>query len=147
VGVITFQTTLSVQMKGDMQAQYGVPWREIDWYVAAEEPIPFTPPAGVRIGRIPENKKLAQLLEGGEIDALVTPRPPVATSAKAPRIRRLFDQVQEEERGYFRQHGFFPVMHVMALKEDSVRKYPWIPAAITEAFQKAYQICRTYYAD
>jgi 4,5-dihydroxyphthalate decarboxylase len=147
VGVITFQTTLSVQMKGDIQSEYGVPWREIDWYVAAEEPIQFTPPAGVNLRRIPANKKMVQLLEIGEIDALVTPRPPVPTSASAARIRRLFADPREEERRYFLKHGFFPVMHVVALKEDSVRKYPWIPAAVTEAFQRAQEICRSYYAD
>jgi 4,5-dihydroxyphthalate decarboxylase len=147
VGVITFQTTLSVQMKGDIQLEYGVPWREIDWYVAAEEPIKFTPPAGVNLRRIPENKKLVQLLENGDIDALVTPRPPAGTSAGNAKIRRLFTDSRDEERRYFLKHGFFPVMHVVTLKEDSVRKYPWIPAAFTEAFQKAQEICRTYYAD
>src|SRR5262249_30260636 len=134
-------------MKGDIQSEYGVPWRENDWDVGAEEPNQFPLPSGRRIRRIPENKKIAQLMEGGEIDALVTPRPPVATSASATKIRRLFADPREEERRYFRQHGFFPVMHVVALKEDSVRKYPWIPAAITEAFQKAHEICHTYYTD
>jgi 4,5-dihydroxyphthalate decarboxylase len=147
VGVITFQTTLSVQMKGDIQLEYGVPWREIDWYVAAEEPIKFTTPAGVNLRRIPENKKMVQLLENDDIDALVTPRPPAGTSAGNAKIRRLFTDSRDEERRYFLKHGFFPVMHVVALKEESVRKYPWIPAAFTEAFQKAQEICRAYYAD
>src|ERR1043166_9226536 len=40
-----------------------------------------------------------------------------------------------------------PAMHVMVLKADSVRKYPWIPRALTEAFKKAHEICRAYYAD
>ena len=147
VGVITFQTTLSVQAKGDLQSEYGVPWREIEWYVAAEEPIKFPPPEGVRLRRIPENTKIGQLLEQGEIDALVTPRPPAAAIASAARIRRLFADPRKEEQRYFRERGFFPVMHVVALKENSVRQYPWIPAAFTEAFQKAQEICRTYYAD
>jgi 4,5-dihydroxyphthalate decarboxylase len=147
VGVITFQTTLSVQAKGDLQSEYEVPWREIDWYVAAEEPIKFPPPEGVHLRQIPENKKISQLLENGEIDALVTPRPPVGTSANAAKIRRLFADARQEERRYLLKHCFFPVMHVVALKEDSVRKYPWIPAAFTEAFQKAQEICWTYYAD
>src|ERR1700752_4038005 len=55
VGVITFQTTLSVQMKGDLQSEYGVPWREIDWYVAADEPIAFADPGTVVLKRIPRD--------------------------------------------------------------------------------------------
>ena len=147
VGVISFQTTLSVQMKGDFQLEYEVPWRQIDWYVAAEEPIQFAPPAGVNISQIPGNKKMAQLLEEREIDAWVTPRPPMATNSSAAKIRRLFTDPREEERRYFGKHGYFPAMHVMALKEDSVRKYPWIPVALMEAFKKAHEICRSYYAD
>ncbi len=147
VGVITFQTTLSVQAKGDLQSEYGVPWREIEWYVASEEPIKFSPPERVHLRHIPQNKKLGQLLEQGEIDAVVTPRPPAGTIASAARIRRLFADPRKEEQRYFRERGFFPVMHVVALKENSVRQYPWIPTALTEAFQKAQEICRMYYAD
>ena len=34
VGLSTFQTTLSVLAKGDLQSEYGVPWRRIQWVVA-----------------------------------------------------------------------------------------------------------------
>ena len=48
VGVISLQTTLSVQATGDLQAEYGVPWREIEWHVAAQEPIEFAAPRSAR---------------------------------------------------------------------------------------------------
>jgi 4,5-dihydroxyphthalate decarboxylase len=34
VGLSTFQTTLSVLAKGDLQTEYNVPWRDIDWYIS-----------------------------------------------------------------------------------------------------------------
>ena len=41
VGLNTFQTTLSVLAKGDLQSEYDVPWRDIEWYVAREETVPL----------------------------------------------------------------------------------------------------------
>ena len=84
-----------------------LPWRKIDWYVAAKEPIKFVPPEGVNLRRIPENQKIAQMLENGEIDALVTPRPPMGTTTGAAKIRRLFIDSPDEERRYFLQAWFF----------------------------------------
>src|SRR5215470_14929259 len=49
VGLNTFQTTLSVLAKGDLQSEYGVPWRDIHWYVAREETVAFTHQEGVKI--------------------------------------------------------------------------------------------------
>jgi 4,5-dihydroxyphthalate decarboxylase len=63
VGVITFQTTLSVQAKGDLQTEYGVPWRDIQWHIAAEEPIEFIAPPGLVLHRIPEGRKLPEMSE------------------------------------------------------------------------------------
>src|ERR687887_1854846 len=47
VGLSTFQTTLSVLAKGDLQTEYGVQWRKIRWIVAKEETLPFRPQEGV----------------------------------------------------------------------------------------------------
>src|SRR3989442_2094373 len=43
VGLSTFQTTLSVLAKGDLQSEYNVPWRKINWIVSKEEAVPFRP--------------------------------------------------------------------------------------------------------
>jgi 4,5-dihydroxyphthalate decarboxylase len=147
VGVITFQTTLSVQARGDLQIEYGVPWREIEWYVAAKEPIEFAMQEALSIKHIPHGKKLGEMLESGLLDALITPRPPAPVSGHAATIRRLFPRARDEEFRYFRKHAFFPAMHVMALKESTVQKYPWIPAAFVQAFQQAHETCRSYYLD
>jgi len=47
VGLSTFQTTLSVLAKGDLQAEFGVPWRKIGWYISKEEAVPLKPIEGV----------------------------------------------------------------------------------------------------
>ena len=146
VGVITFQTTLSVQAKGDLKSEFGIPWRDLQWHVAAEEPIDFMPPPGLVLHRIPEGRKLGEMLESREIDALITPRPPTGTKGTA-KFRRLFADPRSEELRYFRDHGFFPMMHVIAFKEESMARHPWLANALTEAFCQAQEICQSYYAD
>src|SRR5215472_4925634 len=76
VGLSTFQTTLSVLAKGDLQSEYNVPWRKINWIVSKEEAIPFKPQAGVRVELAAAGKKMGPMLEQGEIAALMVPHPP-----------------------------------------------------------------------
>jgi len=147
VGVITFQTTLSVQAKGDLQTEYGVPWRKIEWYVAADEPIEFADPGTVVLKRIPQGKKLGEMLASKSLDAIITPRPPMLAAKTKSKFRRLFQKPRDEESCYFQKHGFFPAMHVIALKQETVQKFPWVAAALVQAFQQAHAICRSYYTD
>ena len=76
VGLSTFQTTLSVLAKGDLQSEYNIPWRKIDWVVSKEEAVPFKPQEGVHIELITPGKKIGAMLERGEISALMVPHPP-----------------------------------------------------------------------
>src|ERR1051325_4997 len=76
VGLSTFQTTLSVLAKGDLQSEYGVDWRKISWVVAKEETVAFEPMTGVDIRLAPAGQKIGALLAEGAIDALFMPHPP-----------------------------------------------------------------------
>ena len=49
VGLSTFQTTLSVLAKGDLQSEYDVPWRQIDWYISKDEAVPLKPMSSVKM--------------------------------------------------------------------------------------------------
>ena len=88
VGLSTFQTTLSVLAKGDLQSEYGVPWREIKWIVSKEEAVPFKPQESVHIELVAPGKKLGAMLEQGEISALMVPHPPEQVLRGSPKIRQ-----------------------------------------------------------
>lgn len=147
IGLNTFQTTLSVLAKGDLQSEYGVPWREIEWYVSAEEPIEFEPLQGVSIRPIPPGKKLGAMLEAGEIDAAFVPRIPDPVLRGSTRIRRLFHDSKDEERKYFQKSGFFPIMHVIVFRDEVLDAHPWTARAIMSSFQQAKDVARRYYED
>ena len=67
VGLRSFQTTLSVLAKGDLQRDYGVPLDQVNWVTSADEPVPFTPPPGVRIERAPRDPSIETMLVEGAI--------------------------------------------------------------------------------
>src|SRR5579884_1268399 len=147
VGLNTYQTTLSVLVKGDLQHEYGVPWREITWVVANAEAVPFEPPPGVRIERVPPGQRLDALLLEGAIQAVALPHPPRSLQDGDPRVRRLFADPRAEEQAYFRRHGYWPIMHVIAFKEAVVRQHPWVAAAFLRAFEQAKEVALRYYDD
>ena len=147
VGLSTFQTTLSVLAKGDLQSEYNVPWRKIDWVVSKEEAVAFKPEAGVRIELLAPGKKIGVLLEQGEIDALMVPHPPAEALAGSKKIRRLFPDPKQEEVKYFQKNGYYPIMHVVAFRDDVLKRDPALAENVMRAFDQAKHACKAYYDD
>jgi len=146
-GLSTFQTTLSVLAKGDLQAEYGVPWRQIHWYLSKDEAVPLKPIEGVKMTLLQAGQKIGAMLERGEIDALMMPHPPKEALRGGGSIRRLFADPKAEELRYFRKNGYYPIMHVVAFKDDVLSKNPWVAGSVMSAFDKAKKACAEYYDD
>jgi 4,5-dihydroxyphthalate decarboxylase len=147
VGLSTFQTTLSVLAKGDLQFEYDVPWRKIDWYISKDEAVPIKPIEGVKMQLLKSGQKIGAMLEKGEIDALMVPHPPKEALRGAGSIRRLFADPKAEETKYFRKNGYYPIMHVVAFRADVLAKDPWLAKSVAEAFDEAKEACMEYYDD
>ncbi|MGB7948319.1 MAG: ABC transporter substrate-binding protein [Candidatus Binatia bacterium] len=147
VGLHSFHNTLATLAKGDLQSEYDVPWRGIHWMLSKEENIPFKPEEGARMDLIPKAKNVGDMLEAGEIAAMMTPHPPKPVLRGSKKIRRLFAEPKAEDLRYFQKNGFFPIMHVVAFKDDVLNKYPEAARSLFEAFAKAKALCREFYAD
>jgi len=147
VGLSTFQTTLSLLAKGDLQAEYGVPWREIEWVTNRAETVNFNPGEGVRIVPVPEDKNLGSMLLAGEIDAIFRPHPPDQYLSGERRIRRLFADPKAEEIRYFKKNGFYPIMHITVFRDEVLERHPELPGLMMDACANADQICLQYYDD
>jgi 4,5-dihydroxyphthalate decarboxylase len=147
VGLSTFQTTLSVLAKGDLQREYDVPWRQIDWYISKEEAVPLKPMSGVKMQLLKPGQKIGAMLESGEIAALMVPHPPKEALRGGGPIRRLFVDPKAEEAKYFKKNGYYPIMHVVAFKDEVLGKNPWLVKSVAGAFDRAKAACMEYYDD
>jgi 4,5-dihydroxyphthalate decarboxylase len=147
VGLSTFQTTLSVLAKGDLQAEYAVPWREIDWYISKDEAVPLKPIEGVKMQLLEPGQKIGAMLQRGEIDALMMPHPPKEALRGNGNIHRLFGDPKAEEIKYFRKNGYYPIMHLIAFKDDVLKKQPSLALSVMTAFDRAKEVCLEYYDD
>jgi 4,5-dihydroxyphthalate decarboxylase len=146
-GLSSYQTTLSVLAKGDLEHEYGTPWKEIRWVAGGGELIEVDLPAGVTVEAAPAGADLGEMLARGELDAMMTPRPPSSFLAQDPRVGRLFDDPREEEQAYFHRNGYFPIMHIVVFKDDVLRRHPELGPAFVDAFDRANVACARCYDD
>jgi 4,5-dihydroxyphthalate decarboxylase len=147
VGLHSFQNTLATLSKGDLQTEFRVPWRQIHWMLSKKEAIDFEPEKGVKIEQLPDGSDMGSMLESGEISAMMTPHPPKPVLRGSTKIRRLFADPKAEDLRYFRKNGFFPIMHVVAFKDDVLQRYPEAAQSLFDAFEQAKRMCREFYAD
>jgi 4,5-dihydroxyphthalate decarboxylase len=140
IGCPTLQPASNVWINGILQDQHGVPHRAQTWVVERDEDAAFTPPADLRIERAPRGKSVVAMLLNGELPAIMAPQTPKPLIDGDKRIARLFPDYVERERAYFKETGIFPIMHVTAIKQEIVERYPWVPAALSRAFEEAKQL-------
>ena len=147
VALRSFQTTLSLLAKGDLKFHYDVPWEDIHWLLTAGEKLKFKVKECVKVDFIGNSQNTAYMLESGEIDALFMPHPPASVMRGETRARRLFADCQAEELSYYQQYGDFPIMHLIAIRQDLLAQEPWIARAVLKMFEQSFEIARSYYED
>ena len=80
------------------------------------------------------------MLEAGEIDALLGAFSP-SSFGRNPNIQRLFPNVREAERAYYRKTGIFPIMHTVVIRESVYRENPWVAGSMFRAFEESKELC------
>ena len=145
VGLQSFQTTLAVLAKGDLAFEYGVDLKSIHWVVRANETIAFEPGEGWKIDYVAADADLGALLADGVIDALFFSRVPTTLDSGA--VRRLFTDPKAACAAFYGRNGFFPIMHVIALKDGVVAANPGLPRALLDLYGQAKALVATYMDD
>jgi 4,5-dihydroxyphthalate decarboxylase len=68
VGLRNFQATANLWIRGILEHEYGVRHRQIQWFKQDQEEVEWTPPADLKIQRIPAGKSVEKMLVEGELD-------------------------------------------------------------------------------
>jgi 4,5-dihydroxyphthalate decarboxylase len=145
VGTPEYQLTAPVWQRGILSDEYKVPVSSMTHFQGGleesgrEEKITLQLPASIKLQPIPEAKTLSQMLEAGEIDALVGPRSP-STFKPGGKVRRLFEDYAAVERDYYQQTKIFPIMHVIAIRREVYERNPWVAQSLYKAFVLAQRI-------
>ena len=147
LGVPEYQMTAALWVRGMLSDVYGVKSEHISWRTGGlQRPgrrekfgMTFAPPFDVR--PIPVDQTLDTLLARGDIDGIVTARPPSCfLNATAP-VRRLFPEFVAEEQAYFGRTGLFPIMHLIGIRRDVYEQNRWLASSLFKAFDRAKAAC------
>lgn len=147
VGAAEFQQTAGVWIRGILEREHGVPQREIEWVFGSfnapgpfHERSPVALPADLRSSVIPETTCLNELLDAGEIDAVISAQAPAALKRPGSNVARLFPDFVSAEQAYFRKTGIFPIMHAVVVRRSVHEAHPWVARAMLDAFVEAKRV-------
>lgn len=134
IGIAAYALTALVYVRGLLADEHGVQPHDVEWIRTGRERIAFTPPPGVTITDVGGSRSLFQLLESGDVDAIITFWSP---EAQAEGVRRLIDDVVNVEKDYFRRTGIYPIMHCFALSRELYERDPGIGERLMRLFHRA----------
>ncbi|MFM9967977.1 MAG: ABC transporter substrate-binding protein [Burkholderiales bacterium] len=143
IGMDEYRLTVGLWARGILQEYHGVRPEECEWITAAPEGAGFKPSPGVKI--TVKTKPCEELLLRGEIDAAFTPLIPMSFRRKDARIRRIFKDVRRSVTDYHRNTGFFPITHVLVMRQALFDAHPSLPARLLKGFEDAEARCRESY--
>ena len=143
VGLPEYQLTANVWARALLEDDYGVKPSDIHWIrggieeAGRPEKLAIKLPPGVRLDNAPDGATISGLLEAGEIDGFIAPRPPTLVQKGHPNIGWLFSDPVAVAKDYYKRTGLFPIMHVVGIRRTLAEKHPWLPGAVFKAFEQA----------
>lgn len=142
VGVPDYTMTANVWIRGFLQHDYGVHPTEIQWFTGGldqpgrKQRIATKPIEGLSVTPIGQ-ATLSDMLEAGEIDAVIGAREPRPFRMGSPKVQRLWPNYKEVEQEYFTRTGVFPIMHTVVIRREVYEKNPWVAQNLFKAFEES----------
>lgn len=143
IGVPEYQLTAIVWARALLQDDFGVRPQDATWVRGGidtpgrPEKIKLHLPPEVKLEAAPEGTTISELLDRGDIDGFIAPRPPGAAALRNPNVGWMFDDPTAAAKDYYRRTGVFPIMHVVGIRRELAEQHPWLPAAVQKAFTQA----------
>jgi 4,5-dihydroxyphthalate decarboxylase len=143
IGIQLYTMTAAVWIRGLLQHDHGVDLSTIQWVEGAmEEPRPHGNPTvlpplkPISIVANTSGKSLSELLEAGDIQAVVGADVPSAIR-RAPHVKRLFPDFRAEEKAYYRRTKIFPIMHLVVLRREFHERHPFAATSLFNALEES----------
>lgn len=142
IGMPEWAQTASLYSRGHLVHDAGVPLTEVEWVQAGlnqagrVEKVALKLPLGVRYSSR-SDKSLSELLLSGEIDCILSARPPQPFVEGHPGMVRLYPDYRGAEEAHYRKTGIFPIMHVIVVRNEVLQRNPWAAMNLYKAFEEA----------
>jgi 4,5-dihydroxyphthalate decarboxylase len=150
VGVRAYSVTTGVWTRGIFINEYGLDSSKVTWVVDDEEHVTALklPP---NVVHAPEGKSLQSMMKAGEIQAGFTgpagvgrAGPPIsgwdkasAAAAATDTYPELIANVEQVETDWFRRSGIYPIHGLIVVKDEHIKRYPWLARSLMNAFVAA----------
>ena len=148
IGVPLYTMTAAVWIRGILQHEYNVDLSSIEWIEgdiekpgAYGKPSSLPPLVKLKVTKNTTSKSLNQILEDGEIDAIISPDKP-SSMKTATHIRRLFPNFKQVEMDYFKKTGIFPIMHLVVLRRDYYKQHRFAAASLYSGLCESKALAR-----
>lgn len=151
-----YSSTSLTWIRGFLEDEHGIKPRDMQWIISSEDSSAKDAgavskqenilPEGVPIRTGPEGKDESDLLESGEVDALLHAAEPRCYAEKHPKVTRLFPDYRATERAYFKKTGIFPIMHTVAIRKSFAKQNPQVIEAVFKAYSQAKKMAYGYLA-
>jgi 4,5-dihydroxyphthalate decarboxylase len=141
VGLDTLQNSAGLWMRGILQDHYGVDVRTIEWWCQEEEDVPFEPAQWMRVRRVAVGKNVDQMLLDGELEAALYPEVLPSIRKGSSGVALLFPDPRAAEIEYYKKSGIFPIMHTVVIKNDVLKRNPWVAMSLMQGFERAKRLC------
>jgi 4,5-dihydroxyphthalate decarboxylase len=160
IGCFRYGATAVVWARGFLLDEYDLKTTDMSWYVSGRE-VYIGSDLPVKVERLDppppfgqEKPHLARLLSEGELQAALVAGdsgylglfgggslPKAMGEARG--VRPLFDDSEEIVR-WVRKTRIYPIIHLIALKEEAAERYPDLPIKLLEAFREAKKLSTKY---
>jgi 4,5-dihydroxyphthalate decarboxylase len=160
IGCFRYGATAVVWSRGFLLDEYGLRTADMNWYVSGRE-VYIGRDLPVKVERLDppppfgeEKQQLAKLLSEGELHAALVPGDSgylgifgggalPKTMGRYPGVKPLFDDTDEIIR-WIREKRIYPIIHLVAMKEETIERHPDLPAKLIDTFREAKKLAVKY---
>lgn len=135
IGIGNYFGSTTLWARGLLSDYYQVNLAAVQW-ITKNKVANQKLPSSVNLQVLEGDQSLEQMLETGEIDALVSERAPGGFK-QGGNVARLFENYKSEEITFFQKTGIFPIRHVLVMKREIYDKNPWIGQSLYKLFDLA----------
>ncbi len=122
--------TTGLWARSVLQHQYGVDLKKITWVLSGDEHVAeYRPPSYVQA--IEKGRKMADLVASGELAGAI------GIEVDAPHVQPLIANAAQAGLDALRDHGHYPINHLVVVKDEVLAAHPGVAQAVFEAFAES----------